>query len=108
MLVTDGLQRRVADFRYAHFDNDYYERRDLGADGHHVSDHDPPVLTLELDVPPVALLRPLIIGEAKLNRFLVGFPGLWWVERGRLTLDYQWLRCSTAEASSCADIAGAR
>ena len=27
MLVTDGLQARVADFRYAHFDNDYYERR---------------------------------------------------------------------------------
>jgi hypothetical protein len=36
---------KVGDFRYAHFDNDYYEREGP-ADGHHVSDHDPPVLTL--------------------------------------------------------------
>lgn len=42
ILVTRGIESKVADFRYAHFDNDYFER----ADGHHVSDHDPPVLTL--------------------------------------------------------------
>ena len=45
VLVTDGLKNKVGDFRYAHFDNDYFEREDP-ADGHHVSDHDPPVLTL--------------------------------------------------------------
>ena len=45
VLVTDGLKSKVGDFRYAHFDNDYSEREDP-ADGHHVSDHDPPVLTL--------------------------------------------------------------
>ncbi|MBA2729505.1 MAG: endonuclease/exonuclease/phosphatase family protein, partial [Euzebyaceae bacterium] len=44
MLVTDGLDDRVDDFRYAHFDNDYYERDDP-TDGHHVSDHDPPLGT---------------------------------------------------------------
>jgi predicted extracellular nuclease len=44
MLVTDGLDNRVDDFRYAHFDNDYYQRDDP-ADGHHVSDHDPPLGT---------------------------------------------------------------
>ena len=45
VLVTRGLQSKVEDFRYAHFDNDYFERDDM-ADGHKVSDHDPPVLTL--------------------------------------------------------------
>ncbi len=45
VLVTDGLQSKVGDFRYAHFDNDYHGREDP-TDGHHVSDHDPPVLTL--------------------------------------------------------------
>lgn len=45
VLVTDGLKNKVGDFRYAHFDNDYHEREDP-TDGHHVSDHDPPVLTL--------------------------------------------------------------
>lgn len=45
VLVTRGLQSKVGDFRYAHFDNDYYER-EKPTDGHHVSDHDPPVLTL--------------------------------------------------------------
>ncbi|MDQ3709025.1 MAG: lamin tail domain-containing protein [Actinomycetota bacterium] len=44
MLVTDGLDNRVDDFRYAHFDNDYYEREDP-TDGHRVSDHDPPLGT---------------------------------------------------------------
>ncbi len=45
ILITSGLKNRVGDFRYAHFDNDYYKRNDP-ADGHKVSDHDPPVLTL--------------------------------------------------------------
>lgn len=50
VLVTDGLDALVRDFRYAHFDNDYHEREDA-TDGHKVSDHDPPVLTLA-DEPP--------------------------------------------------------
>ncbi|MGI8910052.1 MAG: lamin tail domain-containing protein [Rubrobacteraceae bacterium] len=45
ILLTDGLKNKVGGFRYAHFDNDYFEREDP-TDGHHVSDHDPPVLTL--------------------------------------------------------------
>ena len=45
ILVTAGLRTKVGDFRYAHFGNDYHEREDP-TDGHHVSDHDPPVLTL--------------------------------------------------------------
>ncbi|MGI8594349.1 MAG: endonuclease/exonuclease/phosphatase family protein, partial [Solirubrobacteraceae bacterium] len=45
ILVTDGLDSRIVDFRYAHFDNDYFER--TPPDGHKVSDHDPPVLTLD-------------------------------------------------------------
>jgi len=45
VLITRGLQSKVGDFRYAHFDNDYFEREDP-TDGHKVSDHDPPVLTL--------------------------------------------------------------
>ncbi len=51
ILVTDGLDARVADFRYAHFDNDYFDRNEP-TDGHKVSDHDPPVLTLS--IPPAA------------------------------------------------------
>ncbi len=48
ILATDGLQSRVDDFLYAHFNNDYYERdnADEAGDGHKVSDHDPPVATL--------------------------------------------------------------
>jgi predicted extracellular nuclease len=45
ILVTDGMQGHVVDFIYAHFDNDYYDRNDP-TDGHKVSDHDPPVVTL--------------------------------------------------------------
>ena len=51
VLVTDALDVRVEDFRYAHFDNDYFER-DSETDGHHVSDHDPPVLTLSTSACP--------------------------------------------------------
>ena len=51
ILVTDGLEPNVGSFQYAHFDNDYYQRdggftSDGMPDGHKVSDHDPPVLTL--------------------------------------------------------------
>ncbi len=48
ILATDGLQPKVGDFLYAHFDNDYHERDDANetGDGHKVSDHDPPVVTL--------------------------------------------------------------
>jgi uncharacterized protein len=45
VLLTRGLQSKVGDFRYARFDNNYYEREDP-TDGHKVSDHDPPVLIL--------------------------------------------------------------
>lgn len=106
ILVTDGLRERLAGFRYAHFDNDYYERR-VPADGHHVSDHDPPLLTLQLVAPPEPLIGPLILGEAKPQRLLLGFPGLWWVDEGSLRLRQQWLRCTTTASSSCAPIAGA-
>ena len=43
IFVTAGLEARVTDFRYVHFDNDYYERP--VADGTGISDHDPPVVT---------------------------------------------------------------
>ena len=45
ILVSRGLESKAEGFRYAHFDNDYFERTDP-SDGHHVSDHDPPVVTL--------------------------------------------------------------
>lgn len=45
ILITRGLESKVEAFRYAHFDNDYFEREDP-EDGQHVSDHDPPVVTL--------------------------------------------------------------
>jgi len=45
ILITDGLEADVTGFQYAHFDNDYFERNET-TDGHKVSDHDPPVLTL--------------------------------------------------------------
>ncbi len=47
VFITDGLEAKVAAFDYQHFDNDYYERTDAQApDGHKLSDHDPPLLTL--------------------------------------------------------------
>jgi predicted extracellular nuclease len=45
ILITDGLEPLFRDFLYAHIDNDYYER-ETQPDGHKVSDHDPPTLTL--------------------------------------------------------------
>ncbi|RKQ86500.1 putative extracellular nuclease [Solirubrobacter pauli] len=46
IFVTSGLESRVTDFRYVHFDNDYYERPE--GDGTGISDHDPPVVTFGL------------------------------------------------------------
>jgi predicted extracellular nuclease len=107
MFVSDSLVERVRHFNYAHFDNDYYERADP-ADGHHVSDHDPPVVTLVVGEPPppppVNLVRPAIVGNPAPNQWLAGFPGVW---RGSTGLSYRWLRCATTAESSCAAIAGA-
>jgi predicted extracellular nuclease len=56
ILVTAGLNSRVLDMRYVHFDNDYYERSsenpyatgaDAVTDGTGISDHDPPVATFD-------------------------------------------------------------
>lgn len=47
MLVTDDLAARVKDIRYAHINNDYYDRQETG-EGHRSSDHDPVVVTLDL------------------------------------------------------------
>ncbi|GAA0973887.1 hypothetical protein GCM10009555_029350 [Acrocarpospora macrocephala] len=46
VLVTDGLDSAVADFRYAPISTDYADRF---TDGHKVADHNPAVLTLSLD-----------------------------------------------------------
>jgi uncharacterized protein len=105
MLVTDGLQSRVADFRYAHFDNDYYERRGV-ADGHHVSDHDPPVLTLELPSAPVNSTPPSITGLGKRDHMLEGHVGVWTVDEPPIAYAYQWLRCADATPGSCVPITG--
>ena len=92
-----GCSSACSDFNYAHFDNDYYERADP-ADGHHVSDHDPPVVTLRVAAPPppppANLVAPAIVGRVKVNETIGGFPGLWRVERGSLQLTYRWLRCT--------------
>ena len=59
VLVTEGLAPRVTDFLFAHISNDYAERRATGEpDGHKVSDHDPPVLTLRVSEPPAAEPTP--------------------------------------------------
>jgi predicted extracellular nuclease len=52
MLLTSGLQAKREGFTYAHVDNDYFDRL-TQPDGHKVSDHDPPVLTLGAGGPPV-------------------------------------------------------
>jgi predicted extracellular nuclease len=57
IFVTAGLEARVTDFRYVHFDNDHYERcidpdgdgpLECLGDGSGISDHDPPVVTFGL------------------------------------------------------------
>lgn len=66
ILVTDGLDAAVQDIRFAHFDNEYYDRTLINdgagcetatppavcTDGHKVSDHDPPIVTFSLPEPP--------------------------------------------------------
>ncbi len=100
VLVTDGLAGRVDDFLYAHFDNDYYERRTEG-DGHHLSDHDPPVLTLDLPGAPVNVTAPAVVRTHPGARHgkpvtrgetLTADPGEWDVDEGELSFAFQWLR----------------
>jgi hypothetical protein len=90
----------VDDFLYAHFDNDYYERRTEG-DGHHLSDHDPPVLTLDLPGAPVNVSAPEIVRThpgaqhgkpVTRGETLTADPGEWQVDEGELSFTYQWLR----------------
>ena len=83
MLVTDGLRSRVDDFRYAHFDNDYFERRTARR-----TDTTRPTTirrsaTLDLPAAPVQRVRPLIVGDASVNRWVLGFPGIWSAEERR-------------------------
>ena len=54
---------------YAHVDNDYFDRASQ-TDGHKVSDHDPPVLTLSAGAPPVD------VPEAPQPWMFVGFGGV--------------------------------
>jgi predicted extracellular nuclease len=105
MLVTDGLVDRVADFRYAHFDNDYYQRS--ATDGHHLSDHDPPVVTLDLPGAPVNTQPPSVSGTAKFNKTLTGTRGTWTVDEGEIDFAYQWVRCTGTDTATCTPIDGA-
>jgi hypothetical protein len=82
--VTQGLKIRVADMRYVHFDNDYYERfpdQNGNRDGTGISDHDPPMVTLKLagasapgDVSGTvpATLSLSLSGPVNLGQFVVG------------------------------------
>jgi len=110
MFVSDGLLARVVHFNYAHFDNDYFERANP-TDGHHVSDHDPPVVTLRVRLPapppPVNLVAPAILGRVAQNATVTGSPGVWSVERGALQLTHRWLRCTSTAVDACAAIPGA-
>lgn len=70
LLVTSGVQPFVTGFQYAHLDNDYFDRN-VATDGHKVSDHDPPVLTLDA-TPPVSVPEapvPVAIGVLALVVF---------------------------------------
>lgn len=111
ILVTDGLRPRVEDFRYAHFNNDYYERRDPAQpDGHKTSDHDPPVVTLDLPGAPVNVDRPRIVrthpgainGNKPVtrNETLRADAGGWNLDEGELSFAYQWLRDGQAIAGA--------
>ncbi|MDA0181780.1 lamin tail domain-containing protein [Solirubrobacter phytolaccae] len=81
IFVSSGLESRVTDFRYVHFDNDYYERPE--GDGSGISDHDPPVVTFELAkgasvsqpsnlTGSVPATLALTIGDASFGTFLPG------------------------------------
>jgi predicted extracellular nuclease len=50
VLVSQSLKVDIANFRYAHLDNDYAQRS-AQPDGHKASDHDAPVLTLRAGGP---------------------------------------------------------
>lgn len=69
VLITSTLTDHVAGFEYAHVDNDYFDRASQ-TDGHKVSDHDPPVLTLSAGAPPVD------VPEAPQPWMFVGFGGV--------------------------------
>lgn len=79
ILVTEGLDNAIRDFRYAHINNDYYDRRttlDGSPDGHRASDHDPPVLTLsdapaDTIAPTVTLPVERLIAGRSINSFTV-------------------------------------
>jgi uncharacterized protein len=65
MMVNAPTAPFIAGFQYVHFDNDYYARTGR-VDGHKVSDHDPPMLTLNFGAPvpvvpeaPLSLLLPI-------------------------------------------------
>ena len=74
VLVTSGLTPAVSGFQYAHLDNDYFQRA-AQPDGHGVSDHDPPVLTLGLTQPPTdvpeAPIPAMLVGSGLLAMLLV-------------------------------------
>jgi len=52
----------------------------------------------------VRLLEPFIVGDTRVDRWVLGFPGIW---RGSPDLTYRWLRCTTTVQSSCTAIPGA-
>jgi predicted extracellular nuclease len=51
IFVSDGLHAGVNDVRYVHFDNDYFERNETHTAAG-VSDHDPPLITINLPSMP--------------------------------------------------------
>jgi uncharacterized protein len=83
MLISSSLTGQVADFRYAHLDNDYYKRTSSSPDGHKVSDHDPPVLTLTETLVPVVPEAPMSVLLPLSGLVLLAGVGM--VGRRRLT-----------------------
>ncbi len=74
IFVTAGLESRLKDFRYVHFDNDAYER--TPTDGTGISDHDPPLATFEI-VPTSTSTPGDISGSVPATLALVlGTPGV--------------------------------
>ena len=74
---------------------------------HHLSDHDPPVVTFDLPGAPVNTAPPSVSGTAKFNKTLTGTRGTWTVDEGEIAYADQWLRCSGTDTASCVPIAGA-
>jgi predicted extracellular nuclease len=80
-LITDGIENNLAGFTYAHISNDYADRHEAG-NGHSISDHDPPVLTIGPGV------GPEISESAAPWLLLAGVPLIaagWFVSRRRRT-----------------------